>query len=134
MNNIPRMALSSAALVTLSACGLGGPAHDAVKPGTVGVDMGFARFEPATIHIKAGQTVAFRNNALITHTVTDDPAKAMEAKDAVLPAGAPAFDSGDLPPGQVYTRTFTVPGTYTYFCMHHESSGMVGTVIVDPAS
>lgn len=125
---------SVVSLLALSACGLSGPAHDPVKPGMVGVDMGFASFEPATIHIKAGQTVAFRNNAVITHTVTDDPTKAMQAQDAALPAGAPAFDSGDLPPGQVYTRTFTVPGTYTYFCMHHEDDGMVGTVIVDPGS
>lgn len=133
MIKIAHVVLPALALLT-AGCGLSGPAHDPVEPGTVGVDMGFASFEPATIHIKAGQTVAFRNNALITHTVTDDPTKAMDAKDAALPAGAPAFDSGDLPPGQVYTRTFTVPGTYTYFCMHHEEGGMVGTVIVDPAS
>ncbi len=121
-------------LLVLGGCGLSGPAHDPVKPGTVGVDMGFASFEPATIHVKAGQTVAFRNNAVITHTVTDDPSKAMDQKDAALPNGVPAFDSGDIAPGTVFTRTFTVPGTYTYFCMHHESDGMVGTVIVDPGS
>jgi plastocyanin len=38
-----------------------------------------------------------------------------------------------LAAGQVYTQTFTAPGTYKYFCMHHESDGMVATVIVDPA-
>jgi plastocyanin len=126
--------LAMLSFLTLSACGLSGPAHDAVKPGAVGIDMGFTSFEPATVHVTAGQTVEFRNNALITHTVTDDPSKAMEAKDAVLPAGVPAFDSGDIPPGEVYRRTFTVPGTYVYFCMHHEDDGMVGTVVVYPAS
>jgi plastocyanin len=121
-------------LLALTGCGLGGPAHDPVKPGMVGVDMGFASFEPDTIHVKAGQTVAFRNNALITHTVTDDPKLAMDPKDASAPAGAAPFNSGDLAPGKVYTQTFTVPGTYVYFCMHHESDGMVAKVIVDPAS
>ena len=121
-------------MLALAGCGLGGPAHDPVKPGMVGVDMGFASFEPATIHVKAGQTVAFRNNAVITHTVTADPAKASDPKDASLPAGASAFDSGDISPGEVYTHAFTVPGTYVYFCMHHESDGMVGTIVVDPAS
>jgi len=120
--------------LALAGCGLSGPAHDPVKPGMVGIDMGFASFAPATIHVKAGQTVAFRNNALITHTVTADPSKASDPKDAALPAGVAAFDSGDISPGQVYTHAFTVPGTYTYFCMHHESDGMVGTIVVDPAS
>jgi plastocyanin len=121
-------------LLALAGCGLSGPAHDPVKPGMVGVDMGFASFEPDTIHVKAGQTVAFRNNAVITHTVTDDPKLAMDPKDASAPAGAAPFNSGDLAPGQVFTQTFTVPGTYVYFCMHHEDDGMVAKVIVDPAS
>jgi plastocyanin len=132
MHKTPLISILS--LLALSACGLSGPAHDPVKPGIVGVDMGFASFEPATIHIKAGQTVAFRNNAVITHTVTDDPKLAMDPKDASGPAGAAIFNSGDIPPGQVFTQTFTVPGTYVYFCMHHEDDGMVATVIVDPAS
>ena len=35
--------------------------------------------------------------------------------------------------GNVYSHTFTVPGTYKYFCRHHEDDAMFGTVIVDPA-
>jgi plastocyanin len=120
-------------LLALAGCGLSGPAHDPVKPGMAGVDMGFASFEPQTLHIKAGQTVAFRNNAVITHTVTDDPKLAMDPKDASAPAGQ-EFNSGDIAPGQVYEHAFTVPGTYVYFCTHHEHDGMVATVIVDPAS
>jgi plastocyanin len=96
--------------------------------------MGFGSYEPGTVHIKAGQTVEFRNTAVITHSVTDDAKLAEEAKDAVVPAGATPFNSGDIAPGQVYTQTFTQPGTYTYFCTHHEDDGMVATVIVDPAS
>lgn len=119
----------------LTGCGLSGPAHD--KPmadAAAVVDMGFASFDPATVHIKAGQKVEWRNTALITHTVTDDKAVAADPADASIPAGAIAFNSGDLAAGQVYSQTFTVPGTYKYFCERHEGHGMFGTVIVEPAS
>jgi plastocyanin len=123
------------ATLLLGGCGLTGPAHDAPSPQAAAVvDMGFTSFEPEVIHIRAGQTVEWRNTALITHTVSDDKSIAADPKDASIPAGATAFNSGDIPPGEVYTATFTVPGTYKYFCMHHEDDAMLGTVIVDPAS
>ena len=119
----------------LAGCGLSGPAHDAASPNAgATVEMGFGSFDPETVHIKAGQTVEFRNTAVITHSVTDDPKLAEDAKDAAGPAGATPFNSGDIAPGQIYTQTFTQPGTYTYFCTHHEDDGMVAKVIVDPAS
>ena len=124
-----------AATLAIGGCGLTGPAHDApsAKAAAV-VDMGFTSFEPEVVHIRAGQTVQWRNTALITHTVTDDKSMAANPDDASVPAGATAINSGDIPPGEVYSATFTVPGTYKYFCMHHEDDGMLGTVIVDPAS
>jgi plastocyanin len=118
----------------LAGCGLSGPAHDAAAPDVASVTMGFASYDPTVIHIKAGQSVEFRNTALITHTVTDDPKLAKDAKDAAAPAGAAPFDSGDIPPGEIYRQTFTQPGSYSYFCTHHEGDGMVAQVIVDPAS
>jgi plastocyanin len=122
-------------VIILSACGLSGPAHGPAST-TAGatVTMGFGSFDPATIHVKAGQTVEFRNTALITHSVTDDAKLAEDAADAAAPAGAAPFNSGDIAPGQIFTQTFTQPGTYTYFCTHHEGDGMVAKVIVDPAS
>jgi plastocyanin len=38
-----------------------------------------------------------------------------------------------LPSGTTYTHTFTTPGTFTYYCRAHRGSGMVGTIIVNPA-
>jgi len=118
----------------LAGCGITGPAHDAPMANAAAVvDMGFASFDPEVVHIRAGQTVQWRNTALITHTVTADAAKAMNPTDASVPAGATAFVSGDIPAGEVYSQTFTVPGTYKYFCGRHEDDAMFGTVIVDPA-
>jgi plastocyanin len=96
--------------------------------------MGFESYSPATVTIRAGDTVEWQNTSLITHTVTDDPKLADISGDAELPPGASPFNSGDVPAGQVYFHTFTVPGTYHYFCTRHEESGMLGTIVVSPAS
>lgn len=118
----------------LGGCGITGPAHDAPMANAAAVvDMGFTSFEPEVVHIRVGQTVQWRNTALITHNVSDDASKAMSPADASIPAGATPFDSGDLKAGNVYSHTFTVPGTYKYFCRLHEDDAMFGTVIVDPA-
>lgn len=87
-------------------------------------------FEPASITIKAGETVDFVNGSPLIHTVTADPAKAREADNVSLPEGAETFDSGNLAPGESFSHTFTEPGTYQYFCIPHEAAGMTGTIVV----
>ena len=131
---------ANAAVLTLAAlmlggCGLTGPAHGprAANAAAV-VTMGFESYSPATVTIRAGDAVEWQNTSLITHTVTDDAKLARKAADSDLPPGAPSFNSGDIPAGQVYIRTFATPGTYHYFCIHHEDDGMLGTVVVTPAS
>jgi len=119
--------------VLLASCGYNGPAHVSAPPGPGGeVTMGFETFNPTIVYVRVGQMVTWRNTAVITHTVTDDPKLASSPADAVLPAGASAFNSGDIPAGGVYSYTFQTPGTYKYFCAHHEGMGMVGTIIVQP--
>jgi plastocyanin len=121
----------SAAL--LGGCGFNGPAHISAPPGPGGeVSMGFETFNPTIVYVRVGQKVTWRNTAIITHTVTDDPKLAANPADAALPPGAQAFNSGDIPAGEVYSYTFQTPGTYKYFCTHHEGMGMVGTIIVQP--
>ena len=121
-------------VLSLSGCGLGGPAHGPLSNAAASVDLGFTSFSPAQVTVAAGEAVEWRNTSLITHTVTDNPKRAKQSGDAMLPSGAQAFDSGDIPAGQVYRQIFNVPGTYRYLCTHHESEGMIGTVVVKPAS
>ena len=89
-------------------------------------------FEPATVTIPAGGTVEWRNASVLVHTVTDDPALSTVEGSAALPEGAEGFDSGDMAPDATFTHTFTVPGTYRYFCTPHEGAKMWGTVVVQP--
>ena len=59
-------------------------------------------FEPPEINIKAKDTVTWTNLDTKNHTV----------------AGG-IFDSGDLEPGETYSKTFTKTGILNYLCNFH---------------
>ncbi|WP_232833905.1 plastocyanin/azurin family copper-binding protein [Saliphagus sp. LR7] len=95
-------------------------------------------FEPQTVMIDSGETVTWTNESDIEHTVT--------AYEDEIPEGAAYFASGGfeseraarsrvkeglIAPGETYEHTFDHPGTYGYFCIPHEGSGMVGTIRVE---
>lgn len=86
-------------------------------------------FTPDTVIIHTGETVRWKNTSLLVHTVTGDPSKKTMEISATLPEGARRFDSGNLEPNEAFEHTFTVPGTYGYFCIPHEAA-MRGIVIV----
>jgi len=121
--------------VTLSRYFGGGGEEGAAEasPGdTVVVTMtNTLRFDPDPVRVRAGQTVVWRNTSQLVHTVTADPARTARPGNVRLPDGAAAFHSGDMRPGDVYRRTFTVPGKYAYICVPHELAGMVGRIIVE---
>ena len=74
-----------------------------VKPAATVHIRNFAYHEnKVTIH--AGETVLFVNDDDDAHTVT---------------AADKSYDSGGLARGESWTRTFTKPGTYAYFCALH---------------
>ena len=95
-------------------------------------------FDPKTTTIEPGETVGWTNTSDVDHTVT--------AYGDEIPDGATYFASGGfeseraarnhvteglIAPGDEYEHTFETPGTYEYYCVPHESSGMVGTVQVE---
>jgi plastocyanin len=110
--------------------GTGGSAQAAGSAGA-SVTMNDAnQFVPVTLTIQRGTTVTWTNSGQVPHTVTDDPSKAINKANAVLPDGAPAWDSGTINGGQTFSHTFDIPGQYTYFCIPHESLGMVARLTV----
>lgn len=94
-------------------------------------------FEPATVTIESGETVTWRNDSDIQHTVT---AYEDEIPDEATYFASGGFESetaaknrvkdGLIAPGENYQHTFDQSGTYRYFCIPHVGSGMVGTVRV----
>ncbi len=78
--------LLTAPLLSLGACGLGGPAYGPGSDAAAVVNMtNSLAFQPDAVRIKAGEAVEWRNRSLFAHTVTDDPARAKDAGDAELP-------------------------------------------------
>ena len=77
----------------------------------VNVSMSPTSFSPKNITVNAGDSVVWTNTDSIQHTVT--------ATDS-------SFNSGTLQSGKVYSYTFTIPGTYSYYCMFHGAPGGVG--------
>lgn len=87
-------------------------------------------FDPATLVIPVGATVAWQNKTAAVHTATCDPALAADEDDVRLPESAAAWHSGDLYNGEIWLHTFTTPGEYLYFCQYHELDGMIGVITV----
>lgn len=87
-------------------------------------------FVPSRLTIPRGSTVVWVNRGSYPHTATDDPSKAQNKTNALLPSGVAPWDSGDLYPGESWTRVFDVPGRYLYFDRYQESLGMIGTIAV----
>jgi plastocyanin len=91
-------------------------------------------YRPNSVEIRAGQTIEWQNEGQVSHSVTDDPARANTPGDALLPADVKPFNSGNVMPGGRFRHTFTKPGRYRYFCLTHEADKMIGEVIVEPQS
>lgn len=84
------------------------------------VSMGNTDFDPIGLHVEPGTTVRFEIEAG-SHSAT--------AYEGRIPAAGTPFDSGVHSQGR-FEHTFEVPGTYDYYCIPHESMGMVGRIVV----
>ena len=120
--------------------------HNTFEEGLLGTGFSVeALLAPFETRIRAGESITWTWNSAHCHSVT--------STDQV--AGSPVFDSGflypttppesprvapglfeypllDETPTLSYTHTFTTPGAFDYFCVHHASIGMNGVVIVEP--
>ena len=92
-------------------------------------------FEPEEITVSTGDTVTWEF-ASPSHNVCAYP----EMNDEVsIPDGASGFGTmeqgGDsfalVSQGETYEHTFETPGEYTYVCVPHVGSDMIGTVVVE---
>jgi plastocyanin len=98
--------------------------------------------DPPTFAASVGDTVIWANSGSRNHTVTayEDgipegaayfASGGFESETAAREAWQKSIDGGGIVrPGQSYEHTFEVPGEYYYFCVPHESAGMIGKVVV----
>lgn len=96
---------------------------------------GRLEFEPAELRVESGTTLRWFFDSG-GHNVSGRPADS----DAVrLPAGAEPFASYGpeesarslVPRGATFDHTFHVAGAYTYVCVPHVGTGMIGRVVVE---
>lgn len=96
---------------TASASAVQSPVADANAPLVLHVAMKNMKFSPATIEIKKGNTVEWKNDDITPHTTT-----------------SAAFDSGSIASDAGWRHTFTQAGSFPYYCIFHPE--MKGTVVV----
>lgn len=92
-------------------------------------------FDPETITVSTGETVTWEFESP-AHNVCAYP----DMHDAVsIPEGASGFGTmeqgGDefavVSEGETFEHTFETTGEFTYVCVPHAASDMVGTVVVE---
>ena len=89
-------------------------------------------FEPALVQMAPGDTVRFVWKDMGHNASSYHPDN--RGKPDLVPAGAKAWDSGFKQPGGTFEVTMEKEGVHHYFCLPHESMGMVGMVVVGDAS
>jgi plastocyanin len=115
--------------------------HNTFGEGLAGTGFSVeALLTPFETRINAGESIVWTWNSAHCHSVTSTdlvfdsgfhyPTTPPESPRVV--PGVFEYPLLDATPTLSYTRTFTTPGTYSYFCVHHASIGMNGVVIVDP--
>lgn len=101
---------------------------------------------PTETRIKVGQSITWTWNSSHCHSVTstDMASGTTRLFDSgfhypTTPPESPQVAPGlfeypvlDDTPTLSFTHTFTEPGTFNYFCVHHASIGMNGVVVVEP--
>lgn len=126
-----KLSIASATLVPLVAFALiaaaeflphgsaGRPKNSGVSPGnTVTVVIRGFKFKPATVTVRAGETVEWKNEDIVPHTATADAEVAHK----------PIFDSGTIHTDAAWRYVPRKKGTYNYTCTYHPN--MTGKLIV----
>lgn len=92
------------------------------------VEMQETRFEPPTLRVRVGASVAWTNRDGVRHTVTPENSTSWGS------GGSPLLDRGDS-----WSWTFDHAGDFAYYCIPHTTRGndgslrgMVARVVVDP--
>lgn len=103
------------------------------------------KFYAPDMQIAVGDTVTWKDETFVPHTVTFIPEVLPEVIDPFTPdVPSTEFDGseyvnsgliGDLPPflggpNTSFSLTFTKAGTYSYVCLLHADQGMVGKIVV----
>jgi plastocyanin len=100
-----------AMLIALAACFVIGPALAITK---IPIDIIGSAFQPASATEEIGVPITWTNRDAFDHTVTFDTLD---------------IDSGPIGPGETFSTTLQLAGTYMYHCaIHREMRGTINAV------
>lgn len=125
------LAAAGAALTTGLAGCLRDDAEHAVGNPEPFVEVGMRAdgFEPAVVHLVEGGAVEWVVEDASHDVVAAHPDTHRNQRR--IPADAEPWESGLLREGgDAFDHTFEIDGVYDYVCTVHESTGMVGSVVV----
>ncbi len=105
--------LFSLAVVLLILAGLAGVQSASAKSRAHTIPIKNFKFLPATLIVKVGDAVVWKNEDIAPHTAT---------------ARGKNFDSGNIEPGASWKYVANKKGTYFYYCAFHPN--MKGKLIV----
>jgi len=121
------LALAGSALLVLPGCGKAENGFASIPdsgerfPGEVQANAQIAmeeiEFAPLRVRVAVGSSVTWTNRDRVAHTI-------VEGSDTYND-----FTSGEIEPGETYTRSFDEPGTIKYRCTIHAS--MTGDLRVE---
>jgi plastocyanin len=135
------VALTAGSLaLSVTACGSSGSGSSATGSDNGGssaaegttVSLKSLQFSPATLTVKAGTKVTWKNDEPITHTVTSGSVTGVDPSTGLRSGQTPdgMFDGKLSSKGSTFSYTFTKAGTYSYYCSIHD--GMNAKVVVTP--
>jgi len=111
----------------------GGQMSNPPPPGSMTVTIQDFSFSPATLTIKAGTTVHWKNNGPSAHTTTSDTGT-WDSGTLSSPSGGGVY-GGNGSSGGTFDFTLTQAGTYSYHCSLHPPTlypNFTGTITVTP--
>ena len=92
------------------------------KAATMIIEVEDFEFDPAIFTVNAGDTIMWMwDNSAGQHTTTS----------TTIPNGATAWDEVISQNSQMFIYIPSIPGSYDYVCLYHESMGMVGHFTVN---
>lgn len=119
-----------ATIATLAGCSASGSSPTVTMQGM--------KFQPSRLPIAPGTTVEWENDSDVPHSVTAYEDRIPDAADYFASGGFETeraarndVSGGLIEPGDTFRHTFDEPGDYQYYCIPHESGGMVAEVVVD---
>ena len=111
-----RRTLLSLSLLALVAAVLAVPALAATKRVKIGDNYFVRSSNDATVRLKKGDRIKFRNRGGVIHNVT-------------VKSGPKKFRSGTIQPGKTYTAKFSRKGTYRIVCSIHPPDQRLKVVV-----